>query len=59
MSHYDRERDYDNSRPRDIDKPNPCRLYVGMALSCSSNVSRYVREKDLGICFQDMEESET
>ncbi|ORE13682.1 RNA-binding domain-containing protein [Rhizopus microsporus] len=44
MSHYDRERDYDNSRPRDIDKPNPCRLYVG-------NVSRYVREKDLRNLF--------
>ncbi|PHZ12383.1 RNA-binding domain-containing protein [Rhizopus microsporus ATCC 52813] len=44
MSHYDRERDYDSSRPRDIDKPNPCRLYVG-------NVSRYVREKDLRNLF--------
>lgn len=39
MSHYDRERDYDSSRPRDIDKPNPCRLYVGMVLSCSSNIN--------------------
>jgi hypothetical protein len=63
MSYYDKERDRDSYKGRDRDKPNPCRLYVGMFvfLFCKNclfflikslgNVNRYVREKDIRDLF--------